>query len=175
MDLFTTGPSHFLHSVQQAHLLQLFMSWVSLRRYMAQALGAITTFHQSIKIHLPQPSQQLHSPPSCITHAIVNLSPPWEKMSGVVLKLINAPINDLSGFASKLSFTLFLSFVLFLSIFPAKCRISFTFTCELYADVLFLCCRHSHLFCGRQVHGLNAMSVSAIATNTAAMEEEWRT
>lgn len=89
--------------------------WFKLARAVtgAPAPVAITTCHRSIKIHPPQTSQQLHSPPSW-SRATVNLMPPWEKMGDFVLKLINAPINDLSGFASKQGFTLFESFFFFL-------------------------------------------------------------
>lgn len=89
------------------------MGQVSLCRYRALAPAAVTTFLRSIKIHPPQPSQQLHSPLSWIC-AIVNLTPPWEKMGDFVLMLINASINDLSGFASEQGFIFFFYYYYFL-------------------------------------------------------------
>lgn len=61
-------------------------------------------------------------------------------MSVVVLKLINAPINDLSGFASKLGFTFLCIIVLFLCIFPAECQISMSFVyMHIYIHMWIIC------------------------------------
>lgn len=78
--------------------------------------------------------------------------------------------------------------MLFLCIFPAECPISLSFVYMhihiyiqyvdgmlMFSACLLVLCHRDSLFCGREVHGLNAMPVSAIATATAAMEEEWRT
>lgn len=64
--LFTTGPSHFLHSVQQQHLLHLFMSGVSSRSYRAHPPAAHRCVPPVNKKFF-RPSQPLYSPPSWST------------------------------------------------------------------------------------------------------------
>lgn len=85
-------------------------SWLMSWKGPSTGGAAIAMFHQSIKTPPAPPSNSFIHFHFGAQSTIVNLLSPWEKMNAVVLKLINAQINDLSVFASQLGF---LSFFIF--------------------------------------------------------------
>lgn len=101
-------------------------------------------------------------------------------MGVVVHKQINAPINDLSGFASKLCFTFFFFIspciiVLFNCLFSLidgylhPLRTYMQMICRYCLPVNAHYVMGAHYFVPGRVRGLNAMPVSAVAPDTATV------
>lgn len=103
------GPVSFSAQCTASTFTTVIYEWSWLMSWKGPTTGgaAIAMFHQSIKTPPAPPSNSFIHFHFGAQSTIVNLLSPWEKMNAVVLKLINAPINDLSVFASQLGFFFF--------------------------------------------------------------------